>query len=63
MISKEIIPTYILFGQWDRNRSEHLNLIQTELNDLTLVEPIFPKYQKVPFLNQLVHLSKIRSHN
>ena len=61
MINKEIIPAYILFGQWDRNRSEHLNLIQTELNDLTLVEPIFPKYQKVPFLNQLVHLSKIRT--
>jgi GR25 family glycosyltransferase involved in LPS biosynthesis len=61
MINKEIIPAYILFGQWDLNRREHLIMIQKELNNLTLVEPIFPKYQKVPFLNQLVHLSKIRT--
>ena len=61
MNNQHSIPAYILFGQWDRNRTEHLHLIQQEFNDVQLVEPIFPKYQKVPFLNQLMHLSKLRT--
>ena len=61
MINTDSIPAYILFGQWDHNRKDILKGIQHELSDLTLVEPIFPKHQKVPFLNQLIRLSKERT--
>lgn len=61
MISKQIIPAFILFGQWDYKRKDLLNRIQQEFNDLILVDPIFPKHQKVPFLNQLIQVSKERT--
>lgn len=61
MINSDTIPAYILFGQWDQNRKDILRGVQDELNDIILVEPIFPKYQKVPFLNQLIQLSKERT--
>lgn len=61
MINTDIITAYILFGQWDQNRKDILMGIQHELKDLILVEPIFPKHQKVPFINQLIQLSKERT--
>ena len=55
------MPVFMLFGQWDKNRQPLLDQIVAELGPVELVEPIFPKYQKVPFLNQLIQLSKERT--
>ncbi len=55
------MPVFMLFGQWDKNRQPLLDQIIAELGPVELVEPIFPKYQKVPFLNQLIQLSKERT--
>lgn len=61
MGNNQSIKAFILFGQWDKNRSDLLDQVQKEINDLTLIAPFFPKYQKVPFLNQLIRLSKERT--
>lgn len=55
------MPVFMLFGQWDKNRQPLLDQIVAELGPVELVEPIFPKYQKVPFLNQLIQVSKDRT--
>lgn len=55
------MPVFMLFGQWDKNRQPLLDQIVAELGSVELIEPIFPKYQKVPFLNQLIQLSKERT--
>lgn len=61
MAIKQSLPAFILFGQWDQNRLALLGHIQKELVDVTVIAPIFPKHEKVPFLNRLIHLSKIRT--
>lgn len=61
MIDAIKIPAFVLFGQWDKNRQPLLDKIVSEIGPVTLVEPVFPKHQKVPFLNQLIRLSKART--
>ena len=61
MISTNNIPAYILFASHETNRKDSVALIENELSNLTIVEPIFAKYQKIPFLNKLITLSKART--
>lgn len=55
------IHTYILCSQHEKGREEHINILKQQLGDITCVEAIFPKFEKVPFINQLIALSKIRT--
>lgn len=55
------IATYILYGPHDQFRSHQVALLQQSFPLAELVEPIFPKKQKVPFINDLIHNATKRS--
>ena len=55
------IHTYVLFSKHEQGREEHINLLKRQLGEINCVEAIFPKFQKVPFMEQLVAVSKSRT--
>lgn len=54
------IPAYILYGPHDSARSSQVALLQAAFPNSIIVEPIFPKKQKVPFVNDLIRNAFIR---
>lgn len=46
--------TFIVYGPFDIGRSSQVELLKQDLPNFEIIEPIFPRKQKVPFLNQLV---------
>lgn len=46
--------TFIVYGPFDTGRSNQVELLKQELPTNEIIEPIFPRKQKVPFLNDLV---------
>jgi GR25 family glycosyltransferase involved in LPS biosynthesis len=55
------IKAYILFSKHEPERTEQVGKLQAHFPNAAIVEPIFPKYEKVPFLNQLIQKSKERT--
>lgn len=55
------IKAYILFSKHEPERTEQVGKLQAHFPNAEIVEPIFPKYEKVPFLNQLIQKSKERT--
>jgi len=55
------IHAYLLCSKQEQGREGHINLLKQQLAGITYVEAIFPKFQKVPFLEQLVVVSKSRT--
>lgn len=58
-----VIPTYILYSKHEPAREHQVAAIQSQLSNLSIVAPVFPKYEKVPFLNALISKSKERTGN
>lgn len=56
-----IIPSYILFSSHEPERQIQVNEIIKKLPQVEVIESIFPKFDKVPFLKQLVKKSKERT--
>ena len=55
------IPAYILFSSHEPERQIQVNEIIKHLPQVEIIEPVFPKYQRVPFLHSLVQKSKERT--
>ena len=55
------IKAYILFSKHEPARKQQVALLLEHFPNAEIVEPIFPKYQKVPFLNKLIQKSKERT--
>ena len=55
------IPAYILFSSHELERQIQVNEIIKHLPQVEIIEPVFPKYQSVPFLQRLVQKSKERT--
>lgn len=60
-MTPNLFHTFILCSQHEKERDEHINLLRHQLGDITCIEAIFPKYEKVPFIDQLIKLSKART--
>ena len=60
-MTQDNIPTYILCSKREVDRKEYIQKLRKQLGDITCVEAIFPKFEKVPFIEQLVALSKSRT--
>jgi GR25 family glycosyltransferase involved in LPS biosynthesis len=57
------IPAYILFSSHEPERQIQINEIIKILPHVDIIEPIFPKFEKVPFIQKLVEKSKERTGN
>ena len=55
------IQTFILYSPYEKGRDRHINILKQQISHITFVEAIFPKYEKVPFINRLIKLSKTRT--
>ncbi len=56
-----LLPTYILYSKHEVARINQVAAIQAHFSNAIIVESIFPKYQKIPFLDKLIKLSKART--
>ena len=61
MSSVQNIPAYILYSSKEENRKEQIDILKKALPNAISIEAIFPAYQKVPFLKQLIQLSQQRT--
>lgn len=57
------ITTYILFSNREVKRVTQVNLLQSYFPASIIIEPIFPEFQKVPFLNKIIQASKNKTGN
>ena len=55
------IPAYILFSSHEPERQIQVDEIIKHLPQVEIIEPVFPKYENVPFLKRLVQKSKERT--
>lgn len=55
------IPTYILYGPHDVSRSKQVGVLQQTFPTAEIIEPIFPRKQKVPFIKDLIQNAFDRS--
>ena len=55
------IPIYILYSKHEPARAEQVALIQACFPNAEIAAPIFPKYEKVPFLEALINKSLERT--
>ena len=55
------IHTYVLCSKQELGREGHINLLKQQLSNINCVEAIFPTFQKVPFMEQLVAVSNSRT--
>ena len=60
-MTKAVINSYVLFSKLEQGREGHLQTLQEQLGNISFVEAVFPKYEKVPFIKQLVAQSKKRT--
>ena len=52
------IHTYVLCSKQEQGREAHINTLKKQLGEIICVEAIFPKFEKVPFIENLVAVSK-----
>lgn len=52
------IPTYILFSKHESERQEQVNQLVQYFPSAQIVEAVFPKYEHVPFIDQIIAQSK-----
>jgi GR25 family glycosyltransferase involved in LPS biosynthesis len=57
----ENIKTYILVSEYEFDRLPFIQKLKEQFNQLVLIDAVFPKYQKVPFLEKLIEISKSRT--
>ncbi len=55
------IHTFILYSQREQDRLPQVRLIQSAFEQVELIEAVYPKYTHVPFLAQLIEVSKQRT--
>jgi GR25 family glycosyltransferase involved in LPS biosynthesis len=55
------IPSFILHSIHEPERKNQVDEIKKHLPQVEIIEPVFPKYQRVPFLQSLVQKSKERT--
>ena len=55
------IPSFILQSIHEPERKNQVDEIKKHLPQVEIIEPVFPKYQRVPFLHSLVQKSKERT--
>jgi GR25 family glycosyltransferase involved in LPS biosynthesis len=55
------IPAFILYSLKEENRKLQVDALKKTIPTLQLVEAIFPKYEKVAFLQKLISVSKKRT--
>ena len=55
------IPAFMLYSQREQARLPQVRLIQDAIENLELIQAVYPKYTHVPFLNKLIELSKHRT--
>ena len=53
--------TFIVYGPFDTGRSSQVELLKQNLTEHEIIEPIFPRKQKVPFLNKLIENAYTRT--
>jgi len=57
------VPTYLLCSEREVDRKEYILKLRQQLGEVTCVEAIFPKFERVPFLQDIISLSKLRTGN
>ena len=57
------VPSYILYSIHEPERKNQVDEIIKYLPQVEIIEPVFPKYQRVPFIQDLVQKSKERTGN
>ena len=55
------IPSFIIQSIHEPERKNQVDEIKKHLPQVEIIEPVFPKYQRVPFLQNLVQKSKERT--
>jgi GR25 family glycosyltransferase involved in LPS biosynthesis len=55
------IKAYILYSKHEPARMGQVALLQSYFPNAEIVEPVFPKFEKVPFLNELMQKSEERT--
>lgn len=55
------LSTYILYSKYEPARAEQVGALQAVFPNAEIAEPVFPKFEKVPFLNKLIQKSKERT--
>ncbi len=61
MLHPRPIQAFMLYSQREQARLPQVGLIQEAIEGLELIEAVYPKYTHVPFLNELIDLSKQRT--
>lgn len=56
-----MIKAFVITATHEISRQVNVQLLQSQIPDLAIVEAVYPKYQKIPFLNRLISLSKQRT--
>lgn len=54
---------FILQSVYEKDRLENISNLMCELTGLQLVDAVYPSHQKVPFINKIVALSRMRTGN
>ncbi len=57
----ENIKTYLLVSEYEFDRLPLIENLKEHIDQLVFVDAIFPKFQKVPFLEKLIEVSKNRT--
>lgn len=55
------IHAFMLYSQREQARLPQVSLIQDAIENLELIEAVYPKYTHVPFLDKMIALSKHRT--
>ena len=55
------IETYILYSKLEEDRKESIEILKKQFEQVTDIEAIFPKQIHVPFINQIIQVSKKRT--
>jgi GR25 family glycosyltransferase involved in LPS biosynthesis len=55
------IRAFVITSPHEKAREANVALLREQLPGLVTVDAVYPKYQKVPFLNQLIEASKKRT--
>jgi hypothetical protein len=53
--------TFIVYGPFDTGRLSQVELLKQNFLEYKIIEPIFPRKQKVPFLNNLIENAYVRT--
>jgi len=60
-MKQDKIHTYLLCSKHEVDRVEYIDKLKYHFGNISCVEAIFPKYQKVPFVKDIIKLTKYRT--